>query len=368
MTIQDSNKGKNMFSKKILLTSLTAAILATTASITLAASKQDAAAKIPPAVVSAIKVTQKPWQQTISATGTLSASKGITVKAEAQGRLKKIFFQSGQMIKKGEPLVEINPDILKAQLEQTQAQLHLSQLDYNRNLKLYKQHFVSKADLDKSKASLDGYKAQIQEFLAKLDQTLIRAPFTGKLGLKQVSIGDYLNLGQAIVDLQALDPIRVDFSVPQTYLTKLNLGDKIAIQSEAIDGKFTGSVYAFNSIVDQSTRMLNLRANVPNKENKLVPGTFVEVTLFLGQPQNVIIAPQTAIVYDPDGNYVYKLENHKAVKANVILGQKLPNNEIIIQSGLQDGDNIISGGQTKLHDGSPVMTTAESKAAFSQHK
>jgi membrane fusion protein (multidrug efflux system) len=315
------------------------------------------APKIPPTVVAITKAKTITWQESILETGSLSAFDGTILAPEVSGRVTNIHFASGQYVRQGDLLIEIYPDIIRAQLQRDQAQLRKSSLDYDRNLKLYKKGFVDQSTLDQKRADRDSDQANVNNDQAQLRQHLIQAPFSGLLGLRKVSIGDYVSPGQDLVSLQALDPIRVDFSVPQRYLQQLKLGDTVTISSNALPQNYTGTIYAFDSKVDDKTRMIDMRAKIPNPEHKLLPGTFVEVNVHYGSPQNVLVIPATAVVYSAEGNYVYLMQNNKAVKTNVTVGQKLENNQIIIKKGLKVGDPVISEGQIKIpFDGAPVIT------------
>jgi membrane fusion protein (multidrug efflux system) len=216
---------------------------------------------------------------------------------------------------------------------------------------------VSKSDYDKAQATYSSAKAKVENMQAQLRQANIVAPFSGRLGLSQINIGDYINAGQSVVNLQSLDPLRVDFSVPELYLNKAAVGQTVILQTDSYPGeKFIGKVEAIESLVNQNNRTLNIRAEVPNKDKKLLPGGFAEVTLQFVLQQQLIIIPQTSVVYDPNGNYVFKVVSGKAVKAAVTLGEMNSSN-IIIKSGVKSGDVIITAGQLKIHEGSPVVPT-----------
>jgi membrane fusion protein (multidrug efflux system) len=334
--------------------------------------KYRAAYKMPPTVVQIQAVKRQNWQKTILATGSLSAAEGITVTPEVSGRITNIFFKSGTYVTEGTPLIQLYQKIVQAQLDKAKAQLELHRANLRRFTELYKKGYYDKADLDKAAAIVKSNIADVNNTQAQLDQTTIKAPFSGRLGLRQISIGDYLSPGSAVVDLQSIDPIRVDFNVPEIYLGQIKIGDKTTITSRALKNQvYTGIIYAFNSKIDPNSRMLGVRANVPNPNHLLVPGTFVEVTVYLGQPDILMMIPQTAVVYSLEGNYVYLMKNHKAVKTPITLGQKLDDNRIIVVKGLQVGDPVIIGGQEKLHDGAAVMTEAEAQAMTKkqqQHK
>jgi len=322
--------------------------------------KYRAAYKMPPTVVQIQAAKRQNWQTTILATGSLSAAEGITVTPDVSGRVTNIFFKSGTYVTKDTPLIQLYQKIVQAQLDKAKSQLALDQANLARFTALYKKGYYDKADLDKAAAIVEIDIANVNSTRAQLEQTTIKAPFSGRLGLRQISIGDYLSPGSAVVDLQSIDPIRVDFNVPEIYLGQIKIGDKTTITSRALKNQvYTGIIYAFNSKVDPNSRMLGVRANVPNQNHLLVPGTFVEVTVYFGRPDILMMVPQTAIVYSLEGNYVYLMKNHKAVKTPVTLGQKLDDNRIIVVKGLQVGDPVITGGQEKLHDGAAVMTEPE---------
>ena len=326
-------------------------------------------AKMPPAVVDFAVAKQMKWQPSAKATGSLNAINGIMVKSETSGRVTKIYFKSGQFIEKGEPLIQIYPDILQAELQKAQAQLALSKLDYDRNLKLYDKRFVSKSGIDKARTAVTSNEAQVAQLQAELNQTLIKAPFSGQLGLRQVSVGDFLTPGSEIVNLEQLNPIRVDFSIPEVYLSQVKVNQAVTINSRAFPNThFTGKIYAVNSIIDPQSRSLDVRASIPNTQYKLLPGAFVEVNVLFGNMENVIVVPQTAIVYSADKNIVYKVINNNAVATTVTLGEKLDNDLMIIKSGLKANDQIVSDGQVKIQDGASVMSPKEAEQMMSAQK
>jgi membrane fusion protein, multidrug efflux system len=322
--------------------------------------------KTPPVFVETITAQTSSHQDQISTTGSLIAIPGIVVKPEISGRITKIYFKSGDNVLDGAPLIDINTDLIKAQLADVQAQAQLARLQFKRFTELYKTHDVSKSDFDKAQATYSSASAKVENMQAQLRQANIVAPFAGKLGLSQVNIGDYANVGQSIVNLQSLDPLRIDFSIPEAYLSKVAVGQTVLLQTDAYPKEtFTGKVEAIESLVNQNNRSLNIRAGVPNKDKKLLPGTFAEVTLQLALEQKLITIPQTAIVYDLEGNYVFKVVDGFAVKATVTLGA-MDSNNIIIQSGIKDGDVIVTAGQLKIQDGSPLVISGKKSAKQKQ--
>jgi len=364
-----------MLRKKITIALIIIGILALAAwfgyryFMTLMIAKYMAAYKPPPTVVQIQNAKKQTWQPTIKATGSLSAGEGITVTTEVPGRITKIFFKSGTFVTKNTPLIQLYQKIIQAQLDKAKSQLALDKANLVRFTALFKKGYYDKADLDKAKAQVEGDQADVNHSQAQLDQTTIKASFSGRLGLRQISLGDYLNPGNPIVDLQAIDPIRVDFNIPEIYLGQIKIGNKITITSRALkDQTYTGKVFALNSKVDPNSRMLGMRAHIPNKNHSLVPGTFVEVTVYLEDAQTPIVIPQTAVLYSLEGSYVYLMKNHKAVKTPITLGQKLDDNRIIVAKGLQVNDPIIIGGQEKLHDNDAVMTSTEAQQMTQKQK
>lgn len=311
---------------------------------------------MPPVAVEAATAKPENWQAEIQAVGSLAASQGIIIKPEISGRITAIYFQSGQEVKPNAPLLQINPDIIKAQLVSAQAKANLSQANYNRILKLYSKGVSSQAENDTARSNYQADAAAVQQYQALLNQTLVRSPFEGKLGLRLVNLGDYISIGEAITNIQDIDPLRVDFSVPEIYMSQIQIGDKVLIHSQDYPNQsFVGKVYALDSSIDPNTRSLAIRAIVPNKEYKLLPGSFVEIKLFTGKPQQLITIPEIALGYSETGSYVYKIINNLAVKTPVKVGQH-KQNTVVVLNGLKVGDQVVAAGQFKITtDQSPVM-------------
>lgn len=340
---------KNML-KKILLF----AVVLSCACASFAKNKPEQ--KTPPAFVETTRVTLSGNQQNISSTGDVVANPGIIVRSEIAGRITQIFFKPGEKVVAGAPLIEIYPDVIKAELAQCQADLKLKQLSFERKAKLYETRTVSKAEYDDALAGLNSAKAKVDEANAKLRQTLLTASFSGRVGINLVNLGDYVNMGQDLVSLQALDPIYIDFSIPEMYAHQVRVNQEISVTSEASPNEiFKGTVLAIDPLADSKTRSIKIRGIVPNKEEKLLPGTFVEVTLLTGKQQQAIKIPQTAIVYDAAGNYVYKVVDGHAKKTTVILGER-DGTDILVKQGLNVGDVVVIAGQLKIAmDGAMVI-------------
>lgn len=288
------------------------------------------------------------YQKKIISTGSLIAIPGIVVKPEISGRITKIYFKSGEKVSAGTPLVGINPDILKPQVMQMEAELSLEKLQFSRKMKLYQKHFISRSELDTAKTNLITDQEKVGQYKAELKQMTVVAPFSGTLGLSMVNLGDYITAGQGIVTLNQLSPLYIDFSVPEIYINEINKGQTVLIQSDIYFHQiFKGTIIALESEIDKSNRSLMVRAEILNNDEKLLPGTFSQVTILLGLPKKVVAVPQTAIIYSSKGNYVYKVQNGKAVKNAIIIGEN-DADDVIVNSGLEMNDKIIASGNLKV--------------------
>lgn len=316
---------------------------------------------IPPTFVETAKVQFSTINDEIYATGTLLSVPGITIKSEIAGRVQNICFNSGDSVKAGDRLVEINAEITRAKFAAAKAKFNLSELNLARAKSLYSSKDISKADFDQIKAAYDADLADLNGLRVTLEQATIVAPFSGKLGLNEVSLGDYISVGQNIVNLQTLDPLKVDFSIPETYLSKVNIGQNVSLKSDIYPNKvFEGKVEATESLINSNNRTLTIRANIPNPEGLLIPGGFVAVTLKLGQRRAMLI-PQIAIVHDVEGDYVFKMSGTKADKVKITIGIRDESN-VEIKSGLKENDIIVVTGQMKIFPGVKIIDASGTKA------
>jgi len=310
----------------------------------------------PPLLVEAITARLEPWQKTIQAIGSLSASQGTVVKAETSGRITAIYFHSGDNVKAGDPLIQLNPEILQAQLEAAKAATKLSQADYQRGLTLYKKKVFAKADLDKFSANYQVSLAKQAQIQAALDQTLIRAPFSGRLGLNQVNLGDIINTSTSIVDLESINTLSVNFNIPGTEANKIAVGNKLLVHVNAFPDKtFVAYVYALDSQIDNDTRSIAVRANLNNTEKKLLPGTFVDIQIEIGTPQTLFVVPETAVNTDESGSFVYRIIDHKAIKTPVMIRFHKAEKIGLWSKAIQPGDLIISIGGFKYQDSKQMI-------------
>ncbi len=346
-----------MINKRLFIALITV-IIAISSSPALA-KKEKAAGGMPPPIVQAVKAKAIEWQPSIDVVGSLQAEQGIVVRPEIAGRVTQILFKSGQYVEKGTPLIQINPDILKAQLDQYQAALVLDKSNYDRSEKLLARKVVSKSAFDAAFSRYKMGQAQVAQAQAQLDQTLIKAPFSGYIGLRQISVGSYVQPAQDIVNLQDTDPIYVDFSVPESYLSDVNKGQSVKITSSAFSGKtYSGLVYALESKVSPNTLMLAMRARVANPNNSLIPGTSVDVSLFVGEAKQVISIPQTALIYSDKGVFVYRVVDGKAVHTPITIINRTPDT-VLVSKGLSPGDVVIAAGGEKARNGGPVILASE---------
>ncbi len=311
---------------------------------------------MPPECVEAIPARLESWQKTIEVVGSLSASQGTVIKAEASGRITAIYFRSGDNVKAGAPLLQLNPAILNAELDAAKAETQLSKADYERGLTLYKKKVFAKADLDKVSANYQVNLAKQAQIQAQLDQTLIRAPFSGQIGLREVNLGDIIDPSKPITDLEAINPLLVDFSISGTKAGKIAVGSKIAIHASAYPDKtFLGTIYALDSHIDNNTRSLAVRASFNNAQHTLLPGAFVNVQIEIGSPQTLFIVPETAVNTDDNGSFVYRIIHHKAVKTRVNIHFHEAGKIGLLGNDIHPGDQIISVGGFKVQANSVVM-------------
>lgn len=320
--------------------------------------KKQAYAMMP--TVEVAKAQQTMWQDQINATGNISAINGAMIRPEVAGTVTKIYFESGDYVQKGQPLFQIYPDILEAQLQSNESALALAQVDYQRAVALYDKRVISQQQLDTQTNNLRNAEAMVDQTKAQLVQHNIVAPVSGRLGLKYVDVGDYVNAGANLVNLQQIDPLRIEFSVPDRFINQVKIGDKVEIMpSSTPDEIYVGNVYALDSAVNTESQSFSMWAQIPNPYHQLLPGAYVYITLYAGKPKPVIIVPQTTVSYSPEGAYVFEIENDTAKKVQVTPGERMGDNIEII-SGLKAGDVVVTAGQVKIFDGSKVRISPTS--------
>jgi membrane fusion protein (multidrug efflux system) len=319
----------------------------------------------PPQTISAAKASVDQWQSKIEAVGSLRAVKGADLSLEVAGVVGQITFNSGDDVQEGALLLKLRSDDDVAKLESLQATAELNEIVLQRDQKQLKIQAVSQATLDTDNANLKNAKAQVAQQQAILDKKTLRAPFTGHLGIRAVDLGQFLGAGTAIVTLQALDPIYVDFFVPQQAVAQMHLGQSVAVKIDAYpDQEFAGEVSAVNPRVDPSSRNVQIRATLKNADRRLLPGMYATVGIPTGAPQSYVTLPQTAIAYSPYGDTVYVVDdkgNGADGKPNLVARQTFVTtgatrgDQVAVVKGVKEGDMIVTAGQMKLHNGSVVL-------------
>jgi membrane fusion protein (multidrug efflux system) len=323
-----------------------------------------AAQGIPPQTVSTAKAQSTEWQGEFQAVGTLRAVRGADIAPEVSGLITAIHFQSGQEVAEGAPLVQLNNESDVARLQSLMAAVELAEANYDRDQKQLAIQAVSQAVVDADAATLKSAKAQVAEQRALVAKKLVRAPFAGRLGIRAVDVGQYVNAGTKLVTLQALDPVYVDFYAPQKSLGRIALRQKITLKTDAFQGQqFPGEVSSIDPKVDSATRNVQVRATVRNPKRSLLPGMFATVVLASGGPQRFLTLPQTAVSYNPFGDTVFVVEESKGKddKIALVVQQKFVTtgeargDQVAILSGIKEGDTVVTAGQIKLRSGVPVV-------------
>jgi len=319
----------------------------------------------PPQTVSAGKAARSEWQPKLEAVGSLRAVKGADLSLEVAGVVDTITFNSGDDVEQGTLLLKLRSDDDQAKLESLQATADLNEITYDRDQKQFKLQAVSQATIDTDAANLKNARAQVAQQQAILDKKFLRAPFAGHLGIRAVDLGQYLGAGTVIVTLQALDPIFVDFFVPQQSVDQVRLGQPATVKVDAFkDQTFSGEISAINPKVDSSSRNVQIRATLKNADHKLLPGMYATIDIATGSPQDYITLPQTAITFSPYGNTVYVVDDKgkdASGKPQLIARQTFVTtgatrgDQIAVLKGVNEGDTIVTSGQIKLHNGSTLL-------------
>jgi membrane fusion protein (multidrug efflux system) len=299
--------------------------------------------------------------QEVSAVGTLQANESVMIRSEIPGRVSAIHFSEGQYVAEGSLLLSIDAAEYMAQVEQISATLELNELNFERAKRLYEEKLMSQQAYDELATRVKESRANLTLAKARLDKTKIRAPFSGRVGLRQVSPGDYLQPGQNIVNLEDLDPVKVDFRIPETYLGQVKTSQMVHIRVDAYPDKaFTGKIYAIDPRIDETSRTILLRARISNQDGSLRPGMFARVSVVLREHAGAVLIPEEAIVPMGEARFVFRIVEGKAALTRVETGLRLEG-EVEIVKGLGPGDVVVTGGQIKLQDGIPVMVLPAGK-------
>lgn len=305
-----------------------------------------------PVEVGAIELSSV--NEEVEALGTLAADESVVIAPEMAGRVVALGFKEGEKVAKDQKLVMLDTAMLDAELKQAQADLSLARDTYDRNRSLVQRGSGTQVALEQATAQLASQEAKIQLVQAKLALATIKAPFTGVVGLRSVGIGDFVSVGKQLITLTNIDPIKVDFRVPEIFLTQVKVGQPIQLKVDAVpDRPFTGQVFAIDPVVDVNGRAVKLRASIPNADLVLKPGLFARVTVVVDKRDNALLVPETAVVPDGVGKAVFVVEGGKARRMPVELGKRLLG-KVEVVKGLKAGQQIVTAGQMRLRDGSTV--------------
>jgi membrane fusion protein (multidrug efflux system) len=327
------------------------------------AAAQAASFQPPPEAVTTIVARQEPWPATLGAIGTVAAVQGVTVSADLPGIVDRIAFVSGRTVRAGQILVQLDTRQEQAQLAAAEAQRDLTRLNLERMSSLVEQGAVSRAEFDQTAAERKQSEARVGEIRATIERKTIRAPFSGILGIRQVNRGQYLSAGDAVVPLQSLDPIYVNFAVPQQQAGQARVGSEVRVTADGMAGSgFTGRITAVDSIVDQATRNVQVQATLANPEGRLRPGMFVQTQIAVGAGTPVVALPASAINYAPYGDSVFVVdtlkgpngESYRGVRQQVVKLGGARGDQVAVVSGVDPGEEVVTSGVFKLRNGAAV--------------
>jgi membrane fusion protein (multidrug efflux system) len=305
--------------------------------------------------VQAARIVREAVAAKVEAVGGLDAVESVVLRPEIAGRIAALHFNEGQKVKAGTLLVELDAAEQRANLAQSEAQQTMDSLSFERIQAIRAKNLVSQQQYDEAWAKLKNTEALRERDRVRLSKMRLNAPFEGVLGLRQVSVGDYVAPGQALVNLEALDPVRLDFQIPEKYAALAHPGQKVEMQTDAWPGRvFTGQVHAVDPRLNDATRAVKVRAYLPNPDLALKPGMSCGARLLLGGERPVLFAPEEALVAKGSQALLYRVENGKAVMTPVATGMRKPG-WVEISEGAHEGDLIVTQGQLKLRDGAPVQ-------------
>jgi membrane fusion protein (multidrug efflux system) len=318
----------------------------------------------PPEAVTSIVANREEWAATMSVIGTMEAVQGVTVSADLPGAVARIAFESGQSVHAGDVLVELDTRQERAQLASLEAQRDLAHANFLRMQQLVDEGVISRMEYDSATAQQKATEANVSEIRATIERKTIRAPFSGVLGIRQVNLGQYMSAGQGIVPLQALNPIYVNFGVPQQSAAQVPVGRGLRITKEDLPSvAVSGRVTAIDAVVNEGTRNVQVQATLPNPEGKLRPGMFVQVEVGLGAGRSVIALPASAINYAPYGDSVFVITDlkdpagrtYRGVQQRFVKLEGSHGDQVAVISGVNPGDEVVTSGVFKLRNGAAVQ-------------
>jgi len=357
-----------MAKRMIFMLSVTAVVLAVLGFVKFqqfqAAAGQAAAFQPPPEAVTTIVARQEDWPASLSVIGTTAAVQGVTVSADTPGIVDRISFESGRAVRQGEVLVELDTRQEQAQLAAVEAQRDLARLNFQRMEGLVADGAISRADYDRAAAEQKETEARAGEIRAAIARKTIRAPFSGILGIRQVNLGQYLSGGDAVVPLQSLHPIYVNFGVPQQETARVRMGRTLRVTADELSGvEFVGRVTAVDAVVNPATRNVQVQATVPNPDGKLRPGMFVQTAVVTGATRGIVAIPASAISYAPFGDSVFVVTDlkgpdgrtYRGVRQQFVKIDGTRGDQVAVVSGVNAGDEVVTSGVFKLRNGAAVL-------------
>ena len=313
----------------------------------------------PPAVIAATEVREETRQPTLHAVGNLIAENGIYLTTETPGKVKEILTPSGAEVEAGTVIITLDDSVDRAALEALRADARLARVKYRRAAELLPKRAVSQSDFDELKAAWESAEALAAAQEERLKRMVIRAPFSGQLGIVVVGIGQYLEPGNTIATLQALDPIYADYTLPERYFPRLAVGQTVHLQVDALPGEtFTGKVTALESGIDAGTRTIKVRATLANPDGRLRPGMFAEVETVEGKAERVLTIPRTAVSFNTYGDFVFVIEadddeNLTVTRRQITTGE-VREGRVTVTRGLEAGERVVRAGTVKLREGQAV--------------
>jgi membrane fusion protein (multidrug efflux system) len=334
----------------------------------IAAGKQFEKQGPPPEAVSTAVADEQAWEGTIFAVGSIAPVKGVAVSNDAAGVVSAIRFESGAVVRQGQVLVELDSRVERAQLASTRARQELADLSVKRSRALVQSNTIAQAQLDSDEFGFKTLRADVTALEAQIDRKVVRAPFSGRLGIRQINLGQYLNPGSTVAVLEAVDSVYVDFALPQQRLADVSVGMPVHVAIDGSDAKLPdGTIAAIDPSIDSTTRTIKGRASVPNKDEKLRPGMFVNVSVVLPQKAPVVTVPQTALVHASYGDSVFVVEPSKDDASVTVARQQFVKvgerrgDFIAIADGIKRGETVVAIGGFKLRNGAKVVVKNDVK-------
>lgn len=298
------------------------------------------------------------WQKTVTAVGSLRSDESVIVRAEQSGRITALNFIEGQPVRKGQMLVQLDDSVARAELEQARANQKLGKAKFDRAAELKERNFISGQAKDEAENVMRVADAAVSLADAKLAKLTIKAPFSGTVGLRTASLGDYVKDGQDIVNLEKTDPIKVDFKVPEIFQSKIAVGQALSVALDALPGKpFTGKVYAVNPQLDTAGRAVVLRAQMDNRTGVLKPGMFARVRLTLTDTGETVVVPEQSVAMQGEDQIMFKVVDGRAMRTKVEVGQRR-DGKVEIVDGVSGNDTIVVAGWQRLRDGAAVRSSS----------